>query len=265
MKLDTWTGLEASDDCGEASDRVVVINVKDEWARKWFDTRDGRDWLRDNGFDSPPVYAPERECRKSDPRATLEINVSEGQVISQPVLPLQGTMDATGGFKSWILEFGLGSNPDGWTTLAEGKQPVNNAALFNWDLSNLSNQTITLHLYMNGENGFAEKTVHFALALPTPTPAPTSKLPCLPRHRLCLHHRLRRIHPRCPRPAKRQRPSPASVCHPSSARLLYISRGAHGYQPAGGTIFCCSIAGTGAPGQAGIRLGEFFVALPSSQ
>jgi 1A family penicillin-binding protein len=173
VKLDTWTGLEASDDCGEASERVVVINVTDEWARKWFETREGRDWLRDNGFDSPPVYAPERECRRSDPQATLEINVSEGQLISQPILPLQGTMDATGGFKSWILEFGLGSNPDGWTTLAEGNHPVNNAALFNWDLSNLPNQTITLHLYMKGENGFAEKTVHFTLALPTPTPTPT--------------------------------------------------------------------------------------------
>jgi penicillin-binding protein 1C len=177
VKLDTWTGLEASDACGDASERVVVINVKDESARKWFDTREGRDWLRDNGFDTPPIYAPERECRKSDPRATLGINVSEGQVVTQAVLSLQGTMDATGAFKSWILEFGLGDNPSGWTTLAEGKQPVNNAPLFNWDLSNLSNQTITLHLYMKGEDGFAEKTVHFTLALPTPTPAPTETPP----------------------------------------------------------------------------------------
>ncbi|HEY5983985.1 MAG TPA: PBP1A family penicillin-binding protein [Anaerolineales bacterium] len=173
VKLDTWTGLEASDQCGEASERTVVINVKDEWARKWFGTRDGRNWLEDNGFGSPPVYAPERECRSSDPHATMEINVQDGQVVSQPVLALQGTMDATGGFKSWLLEFGLGANPDGWTTLAEGNQPVNNASFFNWDLSNLSNQTVTLHLYIQGEDGFAEKKVHFVLALPTPTPPPT--------------------------------------------------------------------------------------------
>jgi 1A family penicillin-binding protein len=173
VRLDTWTGLEASDACGEASEKVVVINVTDEWARKWFETRDGRDWLYENGFESPPVYAPERECRKNDPRATLEINVNEGQVLSQPVLGLQGTMDATGGFRSWLLEFGLGENPDGWTTLAEGNQPVRNEMLFNWDLSNLANQTITLHLYMEGDDGFAERTVHFLLALPTPTPTPT--------------------------------------------------------------------------------------------
>jgi hypothetical protein len=82
-------------------------------------------------------------------------------------------MNATGGFKSWMLEFGLGENPGGWTTLAEGKQPIQNAALFNWDLSNLENQTITLHLSMKGENGSAERTVHFSLALPTPTPPPS--------------------------------------------------------------------------------------------
>jgi 1A family penicillin-binding protein len=174
VRLDTWTGLEASDQCGEASDKIVVINVEDEWARKWFEEHDGRNWLNENGFDSPPVYAPERECRSSDPQATLEINVNEGQVISQPVLALQGTMDATGGFRSWALEFGLGENPDGWTTMAEGNQPVRNATLFNWDLSNLSNQTITLHLYMKGEDGYAEKTVHFTLALATPTPPSTA-------------------------------------------------------------------------------------------
>jgi hypothetical protein len=174
--LDTWTGLEASNACGEATEKTVVINVKDKWAREWFDTREGRDWLRENGFEVPPVYAPERECSNNDPHATLDINVQDGQVITQPILELQGTMDATGGFQSWLLEFGLGENPDGWTTLAEGNQPVRNASLFNWDLSNLENQTISLHLYMKGDDGYAEKTVRFSLALATPTPTltPTS-------------------------------------------------------------------------------------------
>ena len=148
-------------------DDVVVINVKDEWARKWFETRDGRDWLRDNGFDSPPVYAPERECSNSDPQATLEINVQRGQVISQPVLPLQGTMDATGGFKSWLLEFGLGDNPDGWTTLAEGKQPVQErAAVQLGPVQPLQPDDHPSSLY-EGDDGYAEKTVHFS-ARPAP-------------------------------------------------------------------------------------------------
>jgi 1A family penicillin-binding protein len=173
VKLDTWTGLEASDACGEASDKQIVINVSDPWAQQWFGTKDGRTWLRDNGFPVPPVYAPQRECTRDDPHATLEINVADAAVISQQTLALQGTMDATGGFKSWRLEFGLGSDPNSWTTLAESDQPVDDGLLFNWDLSNLRNQVITLHLYMKGRDGYAERFVHFALAVPTPTPTPT--------------------------------------------------------------------------------------------
>jgi 1A family penicillin-binding protein len=173
VRLDTWTGLEASDACGDASDKQMVINVTDPWARKWFETKDGRGWLKDNDFPVPPVYAPERECGKDDPHATLEINVSEGEVYSQPTLALQGTMDATAGFQLWSLEFGLGDDPGAWTTLAEGDQPVDDGLFFNWDMSNLPNEPITLHLYMKGRNGYAERYVHFVLALPTPTPSPT--------------------------------------------------------------------------------------------
>jgi hypothetical protein len=174
VRLDTWTGLEASDACGEASDKQIVINVSDPWARKWFETKDGRRWLDDNGFPVPPVYAPERECTRDDPQATLEINVEDGAIIAQHTLALEGTLDATGGFKSWQLEFGLGSDPEVWTTLAEGDEPVNNGSLFNWDLSNLDNQIITLHLYMKGRDGYAERFVRFLLQLPTPTPTPTA-------------------------------------------------------------------------------------------
>jgi hypothetical protein len=151
----------------------MTINVSDTWARKWFDTKPGRTWLDDNNFPSPPVYAPTRECNGNDPHPTLQLNVNEGDVISQPTLAIQGTANATGDFKSWRIEFGLGTDPGNWTVLAQGNQPVDNGLLFNWDLSNLPSQTITLHLYVNGANGYAERFVHFTLVLPTATPAPT--------------------------------------------------------------------------------------------
>ena len=173
VTLDTWTGLEAASGCSDFTNKEMTINVSDPWARKWFDTKPGRTWLDNNGFPSPPVYAPTRECNNNDPHPTLQLNVNEGDVISQPTLAIQGTADATGDFKSWRLEFGLGNDPGNWTILAQGNQPVNNALLFNWDLSNLPNQTITLHLYVTGANGYAERSVHFSLALPTPTPVPT--------------------------------------------------------------------------------------------
>ena len=177
VTLDTWTGLEASSVCNDFTEQQFVINVSDPWARKWFDTRDGRNWLDDNGFPVPPIYAPNRECNDSDARPTLELNVNEGDVVSQPTLALQGTADATGDFKSWRLEFGLGSDPGNWTVLTQGDQPVRNAFLFNWDLSNLPNQTYTLHLYVTGKNGYAERFIHFAIAVPTPIPPQPTDIP----------------------------------------------------------------------------------------
>ncbi len=173
VALDTWTGLEASPACNDFTDQQIVINVGDPWARKWFGSKDGRTWLNNNGFPVPPVYAPDRECNSNDPHPALQLNVNEGNVISQPTLAIQGTANATGGFKSWRLEFGLGNNPGNWTILAQSDQSVSNAFMFNWDLSNLPNQTITLHLYVTGANGYAEKFTHFSVAIPTPTPTIT--------------------------------------------------------------------------------------------
>jgi 1A family penicillin-binding protein len=174
VSLDTWTGLQASPDCSDyTTPDQMVINVTDPWARKWFETRDGRTWLSNNDFPIPPVYAPERQCTKNDPRPELAMSVNEGDVISQNILTITGTANATGGFKSWRLDFGIGDNPHNWTTLAQGSQPVNNDLLFNWDVSNLSDNTIALRLHIDGTSGFAEKIVHFTVALPAPPPPPT--------------------------------------------------------------------------------------------
>jgi len=173
VTLDTWTGLEAASGCSDFTNKEMTINVSDIWARKWFGTKPGRTWLDDNNFPYPPVYAPPRECNGNDPHPTLQLNVNDGDVISQPTLAVQGTANATGDFKSWRLEFGIGNNPGSWTVLAQSNQAVDNGLLFNWDLSNLPSQTITLHLYVNGANGYAERFVHFTLALPTATAAPT--------------------------------------------------------------------------------------------
>jgi hypothetical protein len=150
-----------------------VINVTDPWAQKWFNTKDGRNWLSSNDFPIPPVYAPERQCTKNDPRPELAMSINEGDVISQNILTITGTANATAGFRSWRLDFSLGDNPRNWTTLAQGGQPVNNDLLFNWDVSNLSGNTIALRLHIDGASGFAEKIVHFTVALPAPPPPPT--------------------------------------------------------------------------------------------
>ena len=174
ISLDTWTGLQSSPDCNDfTTPDQIVINVTDPWAQKWFNAKDGKNWLSANDFPSPPVYAPERACTKNDPRPELAMSINEGDVISQNILTITGTANATGGFRSWRLDFSLGDNPRNWTTLAQGSQPVSNDLLFNWDVSNLSGDTIALRLHMDGASGFAEKIVHFTVALPVPPPPPT--------------------------------------------------------------------------------------------
>ena len=173
VSLDTWTGLESSPDCNDyTTPSQTVMNVTDSWAQKWFDTKDGKNWLSANDFPIPPIYAPQRECTKNDPRPELNLSVNDGDLISQNILTITGTANATGDFKSWQLDFGLSDNPSNWTTLAQGSQPVNNDLLSNWNVSNLSGNTIALRLHMDGTNGFAEKIVHFRVELPLPSPLP---------------------------------------------------------------------------------------------
>ena len=125
ISLDTWTGLKSSPDCNDyTTPSQTVMNVTDPWAQKWFDTKDGKNWLSANDFPIPPVYTPQRECTKNDPRPELVLSVNEGDIISQNIFTVNGTANATADFQSWKLDFGFTDKPLTWTTLAQGNQPV---------------------------------------------------------------------------------------------------------------------------------------------
>ncbi|MEW6405254.1 MAG: transglycosylase domain-containing protein, partial [Chloroflexota bacterium] len=174
IKLDLWTGLEASEQCKGPSENVEVLNVTDKWAREWFETGQGRDWLEQHGLPRNPYYAPERECTSGDPQAVIEFGFSDGQVISSPQLNITGTAYADGAFKSWRLEYGNGQDPGSWALLTQSEVPVRNGSLYNWDLSSLSNGTITLKLTVIGDRTEVEERIHLTVGLPTATPAPAT-------------------------------------------------------------------------------------------
>jgi penicillin-binding protein 1C len=159
VKLDLWSGLEASDVCKGPSEEEVVLNVADKWAREWLGTEDGRAWLEDHGLPRKPYYAPERECSASDPQPILEIKLNEGDVITDPLLDITGSAAADEGFKKWALEYGQGSQPASWTVLIESDKPVKNNILYSWDLSNEPNGIITLRLTLIGDKTEVEKRV----------------------------------------------------------------------------------------------------------
>jgi len=174
IKLDLWTGLQASEACKGPSEEQVVLNVTDKWARAWLETGAGRDWLDEHDLPRNPYYAPERECRADDPQPIMEFGLSEGQTVTTPVLEIKGSAYADGGFKRWRLEYGLGAEPGSWSVLSESRDPVKNGTLYSWNVSSLPNGTITLRLILVGDKAEVEKRIHLTLSLPTPTAPPAT-------------------------------------------------------------------------------------------
>jgi 1A family penicillin-binding protein len=175
--IDTWTGLIAGDACPEFAKEEMVMNVPDEWARKWFKTGDGRAWLEAHDLPARPFFKPERECSADDPRPILQFtNLQDTQTITEPSLDIRAIINTTKGeISGWRLEYGRGDDPAEWKLLAQGntryEQP---AVIYTWDLRDVQEQRLTLRLYlMNGEEFYAEKRVFLTLNLPTPTPEPT--------------------------------------------------------------------------------------------
>ncbi len=176
-EIDTWTGLIAGNACPDFDKEELVMNVKDEWGRKWLRSGDGKDWLESHDMPRNPFFAPDRECSADDPRPILEFsNLNDGDTITDSNLIIKGIINVTkGDFTGWRLEVGNGDNPDDWTTLAQGSNKIEETGdIFTWDMKDVTSDKITLRIYLqNGEEFYAEKRVTLTLNLPTPTPEPT--------------------------------------------------------------------------------------------
>ncbi len=176
-EIDTWTGLIAGNACPDFTKEDLVMNVKDEWGRKWLRTGDGRNWLESNDMPNNPFFAPDRECSSDDPRPILQFtNLNDNDTITETTIIVKGIISVTkGDFTGWRLEFGNGNDPDDWTTLAQGNNRYESQAdIYTWNLSDITSDRVTLRIYlMNGGEFYAEERVTLTLNLPTPTPAPT--------------------------------------------------------------------------------------------
>ena len=171
VNIDTWSGLEASAACGEDFvEEVMAIRVDDPWARKWLETAQGQNWLESNDMPRKPTFAPERACTADDPHPILEFsNLKDEQVITDSVMEILGTADATGGFKGWALDFAHSSDPGNWIQLIESRQPVKDGLLSVLDLGAVENGAIILRLRIAGPNdAYAEKTIQLLINLPIP-------------------------------------------------------------------------------------------------
>ncbi|MBA4380737.1 MAG: hypothetical protein C0393_08715, partial [Anaerolinea sp.] len=178
LLIDTWTGLRASPTCSAFTEEKMALNVSEEWARNWIRQEPkGQQWAREMGFTDEIFYAPDRECQEGDPHPKLDfVGLRDGQEISASPLDIFVVADATQNFQFFRMEYGLGDDPDTWTTLVDtSSSPVPAPAkIFTWELVEITGNEITLRLYMRSNaGGFAEKRIHLRLRLPTPTPTPS--------------------------------------------------------------------------------------------
>lgn len=177
VTLDTWTGLRASPACSEFVRDRLVLNVTDQFARRWIRREPaGQAWAARIGFDPPVTFAPTRECKADDPRPALDFAYPrDNNVIRESPLDVYIVANAPQGFEYWELSYGVGENPVEWNALAQARSPLDQPELvYKWDLVDFPEQMVTLRLYMKGpDNAFAERKIRLFLQPPTPTPPPT--------------------------------------------------------------------------------------------
>lgn len=184
VKVDTWTGLRASNACADFTDDKLVLNVANSYARTWIQgSEDGRAWAERLGFGSDELFfTPERECNASDPRPELIFaGLNDGQTITTTPFDIYVVAYANGGFRRFKLEYGLGDDPASWEPLVENVDTAyrNPERIITWDLTSLPPGRVTLRLYMESDHDtYAERRIHLGLQVPTatPTPSPTPTL-----------------------------------------------------------------------------------------
>lgn len=175
--IDSWTGLRASVECSEYTTEKFVLNVDDVWARRWINKNPtGQAWAESIGFMKPIAFAPNRDCKESDPRPVIEFSSpKENETIRKTPLDIYLIADATNWFKKVRLEYGLGADPTEWHYIAEKKSPFTKPDIFHsWDISDLPAGTVTLRIVLEStEDTVAVHKIRISLQVPTPTPTPT--------------------------------------------------------------------------------------------
>jgi membrane peptidoglycan carboxypeptidase len=178
VSFDTWTGLGASSECSTFVEQKYTLNTNDPTAIKWVTTTSqGKSWAQSIGFSDPITFAPSRACTSKDPQPTMNfVNLVDGQPITQSPVDIQAVINVPVNFKDYLLEYGYGDDPSSWTPILSPGGSISDQVqdIASWDVSTMTQGRVTLQLVMENTNGgYAKKSVHIDLLLPTPTPTQT--------------------------------------------------------------------------------------------
>ncbi|MAT43408.1 MAG: hypothetical protein CL609_13810 [Anaerolineaceae bacterium] len=193
MNIDTWTGLKASAACSDFTKEEFVLNVTDPLAVKWIkESSQGQAWAQSIGFDSPVLFAPERECQIDDSRPKIIFaGITEGQEITANPFDIYAVVNATSNYKKMRLEYGRGSDPNDWKLLYEADRSFNDVEkIYTWDLfeDEIEPGEYTLRITIENQNDgyYAEKKIRVRINAATPTPTATETFTVTPTPTLTL-------------------------------------------------------------------------------
>lgn len=175
-RVDNWTGYFESGECKGSTEERLLVNVSDPWAQRWLvETDTGRAWAENNGFSRPLYFRPERACRASDPRPTMQIvSPSNGSTILAEVIDVRIVLDVPDDYEGFSIAIEH-SSFEGWRTVGEFpalsiKEPQKALDL---DLSAFDGR-VKIRLRVQGrDERFDEVIAEITLQQPTPTVTPT--------------------------------------------------------------------------------------------
>ncbi|NDJ54637.1 MAG: hypothetical protein GYB68_16340, partial [Chloroflexi bacterium] len=185
LQIDTFTGLIANEFCPNFNETQVFFSLPNpsqtidvpEFARDWLlNTEPGRNWLNSRNLTPDRIDfegAPFEACGPDTPVPELFIsNPASGSQVTG-VVEVRGSANVPN-FDRYILDFGLGADPQGWGRVLESNDPIVDGEIARIDLSNFQAGQITLRLIVLDTAGNAAETqVTFDVLAPTPTPTPT--------------------------------------------------------------------------------------------
>lgn len=210
-RVDNWTGYFESGECAGSTDERLLINVSDPWAQRWLMESDsGRAWAENNGFSHPLYFRPERACRASDPRPTLQIaSPVSGSTLSAGMVDVYIVVDVPDAYEGFSIAIAH-SSFEGWRSVGEFpaisfKDPQKALDL---DLSAFDGQ-VKIRLRVQGRDGrFDEVIADVTLQRPTPTVTPTPTITPTPTETPT-------ITPTLPAPTETPTPPPTETPTPS--------------------------------------------------
>jgi penicillin-binding protein 1C len=177
VKLDTWTGLLASEVCSDFTEEKLTLKVSDPWAIKWIkENGAGQEWAKRMGFSDPVVFTPERECKSTDPRPTVMfVGLADGMSITHSPLDLYVIVTTPVNFRQFVLMWGRGDNPTQWDAMLDSQtQYTEPTKLYSLDLYRVNYPRITLRIAVqSSQNTWINYDIHLNVLVPTLVPTVT--------------------------------------------------------------------------------------------